>query len=454
MNWFKGKLLKHINGEKDKQVVKNMLGAFAIKGGALLISLFTMPAYIRYFDDQIVLGLWFTVLSVMIWILTFDFGIGNGLRNKLVGSVVRNDKVEIKTYISSAYVIIAGIVVLTTFFGFFISGFVDWNLVFNISKNTISEDTMRFTVRCVFVGVMLQFLLRLISSILYAMQKSALTNLLSLITSVAQLIFVVLAPIYDIETNLKILALSYVACVNLPLIVASIIVFQTELKNCAPSLRFFNQSKAKSILTLGGIFFWNQIMFMIITTTNEFFITQYSGPKFVVEYQIYNKLFTLVGSLFMLALTPMWSAITKAVNERDVVWLIKVNKLLNSFVAIATICELMMIPFLQFAINLWLGDSAIKVNYIFSVFFAVYGSIFIYQTVLSTMVCGMGKMKVQAICYTVGVVLKFVIIYVGMRLFDSWITVIIANVMILIPYCIIQPKYIKRDIMNLKLEVV
>lgn len=449
MKWLKNKIFFHINNEKDKQVAQNMLGALIIKGGSLLISLFTMPAYMRYFDNQIVLGLWFTVLSVMSWILSFDFGIGNGLRNKLVESIVRKDKKEIKEYISSAYMIIGGIVIVAILLGIAISGYIDWNQVFNLSKNVISAKTMIFTIRCVFTGVMLQFLLRLISSILYAMQKSALTNFLSLITSVLQLIFVLFASSSDVETNLKMLSLAYIACVNIPLFIATIIVFQTGLKSCAPSIRYFDKIKSRSVLSLGGIFFWCQIMYMFITVTNEFFISQFSGPEFVVEYQIYNKLFTVIGSLFMLALTPMWSAITKALNEGDATWIDKVYKLLTKMTLIAGGCQILIIPVLQIIINVWLGESTIKVNYMIAVVFAMYGSLFIYQSVLSTIVCGMGKMKLQAICYTLGVVSKFVIIYFGMKLFDSWIVVIIANSIILLPYCILQPKYIKKDIISL-----
>lgn len=451
VNWFKKNLSNYISGEKDKQIINNMLGAFAIKGGALIISLLSFPAYIRYFDNQVVLGLWFTVLSVMIWVLSFDFGIGNGLRNKLVSAIVQGDKKEIKAYISSAYVIIAAIVMVGIFIGYVISSFIDWNLIFNISKSTVSEETMLFTVRCVFIGVMLQFLFRLISSILYSLQKSAMTNLLALITSVVQLIFVLVAPTYSVETNLKMLSIANVACVNIPLIVASFIVFKTKLKGCAPSFRYFTRSKALNVLSLGGIFFWNQIMYMIIVVTNEFFITKFSGPEYVVDYQIYNKLFTLVGSLFMLALTPMWSAVTKALNEKDAIWLEKTYKILNYLVILAVVCQLLMIPFLQIIINIWLCENTITVNYMFALVFALYGSIFIYQSMLSTIVCGMGKMKLQAICYTAAVALKFAIVYLGMEIFDSWIVVIIVNLLVLIPYCIIQPKYILKDIRNLKI---
>ncbi len=60
-------------------------------------------------------------------------------------------------------------------------------------------------------------------------------------------------------------------------------------------------------------------------------------------------------------------------------------------------------------------------------------------------------MKLQAICYTAAVALKFVIVYLGMEIFNSWIVVIISNLLVVIPYYILQPKYILNDIRNLKI---
>ena len=50
---------------QNKTVVVNMFGAFAVKGVSLCLSLFTMPAYIRFFQNQTVLGVWFTIVSVL-----------------------------------------------------------------------------------------------------------------------------------------------------------------------------------------------------------------------------------------------------------------------------------------------------------------------------------------------------------------------------------------------------
>ena len=53
--------LKHLS-DNDKIIYKNIIGAFLVKGGALFVSLFTLPAYIKFFNNDEVLGLWYTIL--------------------------------------------------------------------------------------------------------------------------------------------------------------------------------------------------------------------------------------------------------------------------------------------------------------------------------------------------------------------------------------------------------
>ncbi len=434
-----------VAGEKDRIIVKNMFAAFLIKGGSMFLGLVTMPAYMRYFPNQTVLGVWFTLLSIMTWLFIFDFGVGNGLRNKLVDSLVHGDEMRSKKLLSSAYIIFTAIAGLFAVFGIVAFQFINWNSVFNITEDIISLSTMRTAVTCVFVGVIFQFVLRLITAILYALQKSAATNLIAVITSVLQLCYVLLAPSYGNEKNLIVLSCIYIVSTALPLIVTTIIVFKKQLRNCTPSPKNYDSSVAKELVTLGGVFFFNQMLYMALVATNEFIITQINGAACVVEYQIYNKLFLLVGSFFSLAITPMWSAVTKAISENDFIWLRKWYKRLNLLVLVAAFGQFMIIPFLQFVVNVWLGDNAIAINYGYAVAFAGFGSVFIYHTVLSTLVCGSGKLKLQAICYSVGVVVKILYVIIAGRIGCSWIGLIITNIIIFLPYCIIQAIVLRKE---------
>lgn len=74
-------------GSNSKIFAINSIASVGVKIGAIFVALFTTPAYIRYFDNNEILGAWFTILSILNWILYCDMGIGNGLRNSLVYAI-------------------------------------------------------------------------------------------------------------------------------------------------------------------------------------------------------------------------------------------------------------------------------------------------------------------------------------------------------------------------------
>lgn len=428
----------------DKIILFNVIGAFGIKGAALVVSLITMPGYIRYFDNHQILGLWFTLLSVLIWILTFDFGIGNGLRNRLVKSLIENDQEKTKKYISSSYISVGLISLVSTLVGLYVFQFINWNLVFNISKEVVPLKKLHTVVNIIFLSIMVQFFLKLITSILYAMQKSALNNFLALLSSIILLIYVSIANFTNNSNNLILLSIVYFLSVNIPLLFSTLIIFNKQLKGLKPEIKYFDFRYAKDIAQLGGSFFWIQIMYMIITATNDFLISFFSGPEEVVEYQIYNKLFTFIGTFFMLALTPVWSAVTKAIVEKNYIWIKKIYKNLKKIAFLAMLIQFILIIFLQFLADLWLGKDILEINYIYAFIFALFGNLLIWNGVVSSIANGCGELKTQSIYFSLGAFLKIPIAWFLVNLFDSWIGVIIANILALSLYCIIQPIRLNR----------
>lgn len=430
--------------EKDAIVYRNVLGAFAIKGLSLFLSLFTLPAYMRFFQDQRVLGVWYTVLSVVTWVLNFDLGIGNGLRNRLSEALARKNTAEAKAYISSAYWIIGKVVLVLTALGLLVIPQCNWNRLFNVPPELISADTLTWVVQCTFLAIALQFFLRLISSVLYAMQKSAINHVISLCTTLLMLVLLWLMPQYGPEKSLKLFSLSYLFFSNAPLAAATVILFCGPLRDCRPRRGSISREKAKSVMSLGGLFFACQITYMLIANTNEFFISQYTGPENVVEYQIYYRLFGLGGMLFSLALTPIWSVVSRAIAEKDFLWLRGLYKKLRRLTWAGVLAEFLLIGFLQLFIDLWLGQKAIRVNYIYAMVFASFGAVMLFQSTFSAIANGIGAVKLQAICYAAGFCVKLLIIPAGCRLYPSWVIVVAANVLVLIPYCFLQKRQLDK----------
>ena len=438
-------------GENDKIVYKNVLGAFLVKGCALFVTLYTLPSYIKFFNNDEVLGLWFTILSLLNWILNFDLGIGNGLRNHLSTAISLGNKEDVKRYISSAYISIGAIVtVLSVIFPFVIYK-VDLNNLLSIEKTEISPKALYITAVIVFVGVMVQFWLKLINSVLYALQKSSVNNFLVLCTNVMILVVAVVFPSGTNDRNIIVMAIVHAVAVALPLLVATVSVFAKKLRYAIPRIKYFSKEHGKKVLSLGGIFFFIQIAYMIIMSTNEFLITKTSGNADVVDYQAYYKLFSLASTVFALALTPLWSVITKAKAENNIGWIKSTYKKFMLLGGVFCIGEFGLVVLMKPLMKIWLGaDSLPEISYFSGIMCALLGCAMIMNGVFSNIANGTGELKVQAVCFGIGAVLKIPLSYILVSLSGSWNGVVLANIICMGIYCIIQPisliKYFKNNL--------
>ena len=387
--------------KKDKVILKNVIFSFIIKAMAIILVLVKIPMYMKYFKNSEILGIWFTILSILTWIFNFDLGIGNGLRNKLVKPIEDKNFKEIKKYVSAAYISIFIVIIIIGMFGFLIISVVNWNEFFNTTSNLISNLIFEKTMTIILIGLLIQFFLKLVYSIFYSMQKAFYPGLINFISELSLLVIILLLN-NDVSLDKKLLSIAiyYSLCMIIPLLISNIILFATKFKKSIPSIKSFSFRYAKSILIIGGLFFWIQIMYMIIVNTNEYLITWFVGPKYVVEYQVYNKIFSLIGTLFTLLLNPMWSMVTKALNNNDYLWIKNLYSRLKRISFFAMLCEFLLILFLQNLINIWLGNDSIDINYSYAILFAISGSLLIWNGVISTIVNGMGKLKVQFIFMT------------------------------------------------------
>ncbi|RHT00722.1 hypothetical protein DW895_01720 [Firmicutes bacterium AM41-11] len=429
-------------------IYRNTVYAGLVKFFSLFIALFTTPAYMHYFNNDEILGVWFTILSVLAWILNCDMGIGNGLRNNLVYAINEKNWDKAKKYISSAYYFLSvlGIVILLIIVG--LGNLISWNVVFNISSKIISTRIMKITTLIVLASIVLQFVLRLVTSILYALQEAFIPGLLNLATNLILLLYVLIANYIGENNNIVFLALMYLFAANIPLLIATIWVFSKKLPNSRPSIFYYKKEYAFSILKIGVAFLWLQLISMVVDNTNNYLITLFVGNAAVVEFQIYYKIFSLPTTVVMLLTTSLWSTITKAKAEGDWKWIASSYKKFIKISLIFTLMEFLMIIPLQLIFNIWLGDKTITVNYGIACIFAVSGSIMSLRTILANYSNGLYEIRIQGIYMTFGAIINIPLAYILSCLFDSYISIVIANVISMLPYCMAQMIWCKRNILN------
>lgn len=444
----------HQLNDNNKIVVTNVLGAFLVKGLALFVTFYTLPAYIRFFNSNEVLGLWFTILSLLNWILNFDLGIGNGLRNKLASSLTSHNTELTKYYISSAYFSVGMIVILIScMFPLFLYN-ADLNHIFNIPKETLSPKALNLSIIIVLIGVMLQFWIRLISSIIYALQKSAINNFLILCTNIIILLYAKFGASGSNDYNVIVMSIVHGIAVLLPLIVVTVWIFAGSLNYAIPKWKYVTQRYVREVVGLGGIFFFIQIAYMVIMSTNEYLITITASNADNIEYQAYYKLFSLGSTIFALMMTPLWSVITKAQTENNHLWIKNTYHRFFKIGLVFCAAEFLLIIFVKPLMNFWLGNNVIEVSFPFCCYFAMFSSLMIMISIFSSFANGVGKLKSQAICFGLGAVLKIPLSILLVHAIGSWIGVLIANIICMGIYSIVEPillrKYLNNQIINIK----
>jgi O-antigen/teichoic acid export membrane protein len=254
----------------------------------------------------------------------------------------------------------------------------------------------------------------------------------------------------DMEQNLIALTIVHVLAVNGPLLITSVLLFKSKiLKVCAPSLKHFDITTAKSMFSFGMQFFMAQIFFMIMTSTNEILIARMFSSAAVVEYSIYYRLFTVVGSLFMFALTSLWSKVTKDLAQKKYKKILRTNRFLYVLSALALVGEFVMVLCCQFVINIWLQEDAIKVFYPTALIFAFYGGMYIFNVVLTTVANGMADLKTQIIFYGSGAVLKVPCVYLMSVKIGHWNTVMLYNAIVFAVFCVFQLLWVERRLKKL-----
>ena len=448
INLFK----KFLNGnEKNKEITMNVLGGLFIKGFSMILSFFSLPLHISFFDNQAVLGVWYTLLSVLSWVNMFDFGLTNGLRNSLVNAIEKKDSEKINKLFSSTSTMLTVISLICIFIFVPLIYCINLNVIFNISSSIVPLNILRLVASILIVGTMISFVLKTVTALNYAMQKSALNNVCTFTSTVIPLLLMLILSNFNLSLNFKlfIMAFIYLLATWIPLLV---VFYYSKIKyNLLAKLKFFCKQSdltvAKNQLKIGGSFFVAQGAFLAITQTNEYLITLLFSPNSVVTFRAYNSLFLIVGSIFQVALAPVWSSVTKACVQKDFHWLNKLLKFLYFVAFVAIISEFIIVPLAPWIFKVWLGTNKVDFHYFVACVFGIYGGLYILNIILTTIANGMGQVKIQVIFYSLGAIIKIPIVLL-LKSFNSnmWVSVVVANIIILSMFCLVQTVWLNKTL--------
>ncbi|HIP13418.1 MAG TPA: hypothetical protein EYG73_11965 [Arcobacter sp.] len=386
---------------RNINLFKQLKLSFGYKVGTIIVSFFLLKFMIEYLG-VVNYGIWSIILSFITWVLFFDFGIANGVKNKVAESLSLNNN-EAPLYISTGYMILSLFVLIVYILFYFISYYINWQIFFN--TNSFSNIDLQNLMLISLFFILLNFVLSIVNAVFNASQNASLIVLNQFLSQTIALIILYLLIIYS-DTNIYYIAVSYGSSLVLSNIVVSIWFYRNN-RILSPSIKYIDRKKIKEILALGLNFFVLQITILIIINSDKIIITQLLGLECIASYDILYKYFSILLIIHGVVNTPLWSIYTEAYSKNDYNWiestLLKMIKLMFLYAGIAYF----MYIFGAEIITLWINEEISRrltiSNYIYMSVMILF---FIWYTIFAYFTNGIGKTNIQLVSSVLGAVIN------------------------------------------------
>jgi O-antigen/teichoic acid export membrane protein len=376
--------------ERSLKAKRNILASFVIKGFSIVIGFVLVPLTIGFINPTRY-GIWLTLSSFIGWFSFFDIGLGNGLRNKFAEAKARGDVEMARIYVSTTYAILTLIICPVLLIFIAINPLLNWTRIFNTPADMAAELTLLMLV--VFVFFSIKFVIQLITTILTADQKPALSGFYNLLGNLISLIWIFILT-KTIKGSLLQLGTALSVSPVLVLLLTSFILFSGKYKQFSPSLKYVRFRYSKGLMNIGLQFFIIQLTGIIVYSSANMIIAQLFGPAEVTPYNLAYRLMGVIAMIFGMIQTPFWSAYTEAYYKNDIAWIKRATTRMIQIWIVLSLGVILLLAFSPFIYKLWIGNKVI-VPFQLSLVVSVYFILSSWNGIFVMFLNGVGKIRLQ-----------------------------------------------------------
>ncbi|MEO9070470.1 MAG: hypothetical protein ABI261_05515, partial [Ginsengibacter sp.] len=172
--------------ERSVKAKKNILFSLGLRGASIIISVISVPITLSYINVS-QYGIWITMSSLIVWLGFFDIGLTQGLRNKFAEAIAKGEEELAQTYVSTTYAILFIICTILWCIFIFVNHYLNWSSILKLPAGMNHEVSIVAFV--VFSYFSLQFVLRIITTLLTANQQPAIESFVNVLGQAISLIF-------------------------------------------------------------------------------------------------------------------------------------------------------------------------------------------------------------------------------------------------------------------------
>ena len=416
-----------------KNLLKQTGFSFLFKIIAMGCNFLLVPLTLSYLGRE-QYGIWMTLLTVLSWMSFCDFGLGNGMRNKVTVALAQKNLDAVREYISSTYFSILFLMFILVGSLTIIEPFLNWQSFFN----TIYLENAKLAMVgiSVFILMSINFVLSLINQVANAYQQSSLTVLNQLIGNLFAFFFTYIV-IKTTQDELFLVAFAYAFSLVLSNVIISIYFYKTN-SNIIPRVKYFKWSTVKELSGLSFRFFVIQIAALVFFAKDNFIITQVLGPEYVTPYNITFKYFNVILFAFGILTTPLWSALGDAYASNDIKWIKKTMKTMNLLMIPLCICVFFLCILAPTIFKIWIGEEANHIEPLLIWLMGIFTILSVWNNIYGVFLNATGKLKLSMYSTILIIAVNIPLaIYLG-ELYGV-VGVLLTTIVCMLPGAIIEP---------------
>ena len=399
--------------ERSNKVLVNVVLLFFLKGWSGVIQFLLVPLTLLCLDEY-EYGIWLLVNSILVWIDSFDIGLGNGLRNKIAEYIAKDKLHAARQAVSTTFAMLILIIIPISILLFVLVDHLDLYTLLNVDHSRIGDLVGIIQVS---IGLICgTFILKFIGNVYLGHQRPAVNTLLVVGGQTLSMLIIAILPYLFQKVSLMHVAIAYTAAPLLIYVVAYPITFYRVYPRLKPSFFLFQKSMISELMGLGVKFFVLQLSGMILFTTSNLLISNLFGPNEVTPYQVVYKYFSFILMLVSIVITPIWSATTDAYVRGDMQWIRNLThrmmKILFSFTALVILLGV---------ISPWIYPywtlGKVDVPESMTILMGIYIVVIMFSLYFANILYGTGKIFVQMVTTLIEAIMFIPLAILGSKMY-------------------------------------
>lgn len=304
------------SNERYRRMALTTIANVAARLTLVAVNLVAVPVVLAYLGKER-FGLWTTVMGLVSWAALFDFGLLNGLVNRIAEAHARDDRESARVFVSSALALLTVMSATVLVVLGVAAPWVPWRAVFAVKDATSNGEIALFVAAAV-GSVALTLPLSVVRQVYAGTQRAYVGALFSIVGSLLTLGAILAAVLA--RASMPALALAFSGAGVLALAVNLAYLLLREMPWLRPAVRVVSAAAIRRLLRTSFPMFMFQVGALLVNESQALILAHVAGLRVVADYSVAWRLYVLPVGLITLATSSFAPAFREAHERGESAW--------------------------------------------------------------------------------------------------------------------------------------